>query len=384
MENRRHTEPTLVFVILAIALLLFLGVDRVKGAPIYTVTAVTVPGAGESMVMGINSAGAAAGYAVNAGQRTVAAAATGDGFSYLPLPAGATESKARSINDRGVVVGTSYSGGAAQATLWDAGGATRIGSLGGGDSYGTGVNNLGAVVGGSATSGGQARAFLYEAGEWTDIGADWAGGWSVAYDVSDSGQVAGYGQLPGGCFRGFTWNADEGMTVMGTLGGPNSYALAINSAGQAAGHAQLRGGAMHAVLWDGDVIGDLGTLGGGSSFAYDLNDWGDIVGYSWLAAGGGAHAFLFTGGVMLDLNSLLLPDSGWVLQEAYAINNAGQIGGVGLYNGQRTGFRLDPLATALSFRAADVPTVHNPEPGTITLFALGLGLIGLGIWRRKR
>jgi hypothetical protein len=72
---------------------------------------------------------------------------------------------------------------------------------------------------------------------------------------------------------------------------------------------------------------------------------------------------------MLDLNSLLPANSGWVLEEAFGINDAGQITGMGLYNGQASAFLMtDPPAPV-------------PEPGTSLAIGIGLGLIAL--WRRR-
>jgi probable HAF family extracellular repeat protein len=76
-----------------------------------------------------------------------------------------------------------------------------------------------------------------------------------------------------------------------------------------------------------------------SSYAYGVNDSGEVVGYSWLADGD-QQAFLYTGGTMLDLNSLIPTNSGWELLTAYGINDSGQITGEGLYNGQLSAFLL--------------------------------------------
>jgi hypothetical protein len=43
---------------------------------------------------------------------------------------------------------------------------------------------------------------------------------------------------------------------------------------------------------------------------------------------------------MKDLNKLIPAGSGWMLQEAYGINNAGQIVGTGMHNGQEHAFLL--------------------------------------------
>lgn len=45
---------------------------------------------------------------------------------------------------------------------------------------------------------------------------------------------------------------------------------------------------------------------------------------------------------LVNLNHCIEPDSGWELEEAYAINNAGQIVGIGKKDGRLTGFILTP------------------------------------------
>jgi probable HAF family extracellular repeat protein len=45
---------------------------------------------------------------------------------------------------------------------------------------------------------------------------------------------------------------------------------------------------------------------------------------------------------MIDLNTQLTSNSGWELQDAWDINNSGQIVGWGLYNGETHAFVLTP------------------------------------------
>jgi probable HAF family extracellular repeat protein len=81
-----------------------------------------------------------------------------------------------------------------------------------------------------------------------------------------------------------------------------------------------------AVIWNSGRIKDLGTVGSDAcSRAYGLNERGQVVG-----ASGDCHAFLHAfvwerGGPMLDLNKLIPPDSGWVLTNAFNINDRGEI-----------------------------------------------------------
>jgi len=74
-------------------------------------------------------------------------------------------------------------------------------------------------------------------------------------------------------------------------------------------------------------ITNLGTLPGGTqSFAYGVDDRGHVVGASD-AKDSPLHAFIYSDGVMQDLNKLIPADSGWLLTEAKGINGSGQIVG---------------------------------------------------------
>jgi probable HAF family extracellular repeat protein len=55
---------------------------------------------------------------------------------------------------------------------------------------------------------------------------------------------------------------------------------------------------------------------------------------------------------MQDLNNLIPPKSGWVLEYAASINNRGQITGSGTINGETHAFLLTPISS---------PPRLNPE-----------------------
>ena len=71
-----------------------------------------------------------------------------------------------------------------------------------------------------------------------------------------------------------------------------------------------------------------------------INDSGAMVGS--MAGGPGDIAILFEGNSVTDLNTQITAP-GWLLTEAYAINNVGQIAGAGYLNGVNMGFLLDPI-----------------------------------------
>ena len=71
-----------------------------------------------------------------------------------------------------------------------------------------------------------------------------------------------------------------------------------------------------------------------------INDHGAMVGS--MAGGPGDVAILFDANSVTDLNTQITTP-GWLLTEAYGINNIGQIAGAGYLNGANMGFLLDPI-----------------------------------------
>ena len=113
------------------------------------------------------------------------------------------------------------------------------------------------------------------------------------------------------------------VTDLGTLGGSSSQALGINASGQVVGVADRADG-LHgaAFLYSGGVMTDLETIPGGNwSQANGINASGEVVGIAGQAAGP-LYAFLFSGGVMTSLGALYGDYSC-----AFCINAAGQVAG---------------------------------------------------------
>ena len=340
---------------------------------------------------------------------------------------GGTFSTGYGINDSGQVTGLTIVGGGFHAFLHDGTTMHDLGALGSNGSFGYGINNNGYVTGRSdaALSGNSRdRAFLSDGspGGMIDLGT--LGGWnSVGLAINDSAQVTGWAAIAGGQSHAFLSDGTPGgMIDLGTFGGTYSVGNAINNGAQVTGRAATAGGQSHAFLYDADtmVMTDLGTLGGTYSVGNAINDGGQVTGRSDLAGNGGSYAFLYddatmmmtnlgalggnfseglgvnnsgmvvghyytTGigtrpflydasqGGMLDLNDLIAPLSGWTLNEAYDINNFGQITGLGSINGQQHAFLLTP----------DVEPV--PEPATMAILGcLGAGMFGSRKLKRKQ
>ena len=262
-------------------------------------------------------------------------------------------SEATGINDKGQVVGKSYSEtvddkGRHQISrsytfLWSKeAGFQRISSRP--DDFGenvSGINNAGQVVGASMTIGiAQEKAkraalppdkqpyhgdllpsgaFLWQNGQTTSLSVPQA--WSSgAVAINQRGDIleaiATYPQTT----ELLTFSQAELDTIQ--------YAIR---------HSH------HTVLWKSGQAEDLGEMGSEPEVTVAaLNNADNIVGFVRLADNSGFRAFLWRDGKRFMLTDLIPPADGWTLEEAKAINNHGQIIGQGRHNGQQHAFLLTP------------------------------------------
>jgi probable HAF family extracellular repeat protein len=347
--------------------------------PLYTVTDLGSLGGSTAQAFGLNSSGLAVGGATTPFGFTHAFSSTGNGIADLTLNTTAAEGSAAGVNASGQIVGTQYINGQAFAASWTGGAVQYI--LGAG-SYANAINDAGQTVGLFTAGDGNGHAFVESNGSVTDLGVLEGGTWASAYAINNAGDIAGYGKTSPSTFSAFFWSPQTGFVVLGALGGSSSYGMAINDFGQVAGNAQTAAGYLNAFVETGGTMEDLGTLGGTTSYAYGINDAGEVVGYS--DVNGSMHAFLYENGKMIDLNSLIGPNSGWVLNAAYAINANGQIAGSGILNGVAEAFRLDLNSPGISsqFAQAGSPV---PEPATSATMILALAsLVILKKYSRPR
>lgn len=314
---------------------------------------------------------------------------------------GGTYSAAAAINNNGEVVGDSYtSEGISHAFLYTNGAMTDLGTLGGSQSGATDINDSGEIVGGSEVASSTLfHPFLYQSGIMVDIASSYTYG--VAEGINNDGRIVGW-LMPGnpaGVVRGFIYNSGS-ISWLGTFGGSNapaqsSFAFSINSNNRVVGRADVSwvnngyagyhaflysGGTMtdihaspvnqifntasdindsdtivgdhwgtittptgttstprQAFVYSNGVLTDLGTLPGATdSIARAINNSGDIVGVSQ------GRGFLYTNGAMTDLNTLLPANSGWLINDAFDINDYGMIVGNGVIDGEHHAFLMTP------------------------------------------
>ncbi|MHB8242520.1 MAG: Calx-beta domain-containing protein [Solirubrobacteraceae bacterium] len=124
---------------------------------------------------------------------------------------------------------------------------------------------------------------------------------------------------------------------------------------------------------DGSVLGDrAGTLYlrapdgketevAGLLNAFAVNASHVVIGSKTVS--GVEHAAIWQGGEVTDLNTLLPKGSGWVLRRATAINDKGDVAGIGSHEGKTRMFLFKP-EVALTASISGEPSVALPEQGT--------------------
>ena len=258
---------------------------------------------------------------------------------------GGATAKAQGINTIGQLAGYStLSNGHYRAFLYSNGSMINIGTLGQDYSVGYAVNASGTVVGDSQNAAGKDHAFLYSGGKMTDLGT-LGGDTSTAAGINSAGQIVGYSYAADGNFRAFLYNKGS-MIDLGTLGGDWSVATSINDAGQITGQAYTPGNiGANAFIYDQGKMTSIGLLGGNYSIGNSINSSRQVVGRSTIHSNGQFlvyHAFVYSSGQMRDLNKLIPSGTGFVLEDATAINDSGQIVGYGTAQGQMHAFLLTP------------------------------------------
>jgi probable HAF family extracellular repeat protein len=254
---------------------------------------------------------------------------------------------------------------------WQNGVMTKLPPIGGNNSSATGDNNLGQVAGWAETATQDPncvapqvldiKAVVYgPSGEVQQILPTFPGD-AAAYaaDINDNGDVVG---LSGTCgtpdttalgVHAVVWRNGSVFGLPGLGGAMNNAALIINNAGQIAGVSDPTGDATtYAVLWQNGAITNLGVLAGDvMSVANDINAQGQVVGVS-CDANYNCRAFLWDHGVMIDLNSLIPPDSPLYLTYGAGINDRGEISGTAVDKNDP-----NPNATT-AFLAIPAPTAQ--------------------------
>jgi len=322
----------------------------------YAITAIKAPDAGTFNPTKINDSGAISGNSAFTGGGSNAFLYRNGQYSQISYSNGNPVSdiksgEAKDTNSTNEVVGYLYDSrqkqSAPYAFVYSNGQLTLLPTVAG--SVGSpatalGINQAGEVVG-SESNGVNEYAVAWQkdasgAYKPSRLPSLSSYTYSEAYSINQAGQIAGLSAYQ------YRANAQASLWQNGTVvglgylpGGTSSAANAINTSGVIAGVSDTPGSSQHAVTWTNGLIKDLGVLSGDlHTIAYGINDLGIVVGVSDKGDGSQSRAFIFRGGAMIDLNTQIASDSGWILYSASSINNNGQIVGVG----NKGGFILTP------------------------------------------
>ena len=259
------------------------------------------------------------------------------GYVTLERPPGVSSATALDINDSGLICGEMIvSDLGVRGFVYQDGVWTELPPViqgNGAASRARAVSNAGVVVGKRSIREGlnPSNAFIWSAAEgFTDLGV-MSGGASEATDNNEKGEVTG---VTGGFGFGeaFIW-ADGEVTLLGQVPqGIASWGMAINNDGVVAG-----GGLMdpdkspeivaQPAIWQNGTWSLLGLLPGcDQGSAGDVTDRVQVVGNCGNSqVPNDRRGFFWQDEVMTNLNDLVPPELGIIIDRAFAINNAGQI-----------------------------------------------------------
>jgi probable HAF family extracellular repeat protein len=265
------------------------------------------------------------------------------------LPNG-TSSNARGISSSNNIVG--YATADTQGHVHAVYNMNDLGTLDGGDSSeANAINGSNHVAGDSRTSTGSTVGFFYDpsTSTFTKLG-NLGGTRTQAWAITAGDVLAGESDLADGTTQAFKQTIGSAMVGLGIMRGwDSSWAWALNDLGDVAGYSfnstDPNGAHEASYKPSGGTWRDLGLFGGNTSEALGINHSEQIVGVS--TTGTSRHAFLWdsVNGIQ-DLNSLIPQGSGWILNDARAINDGGYIVGKGTYNGDVRAYLLTPTTSA--------------------------------------
>jgi probable HAF family extracellular repeat protein len=351
-------------------------------APLYSVQDLGTLNGLVPTVTGVNASGEVSGYVSDPNTGTHAARFRDGTWSYLPGLDTAT-SLAFGINDHGDLVGYILQDSEVFRAFRyvDGTGVELIDPLpGGNSSFGMAINNNGEVVGSGDTPDGP-RAWRASRGLPAVALPIFPGGtFAMASGVNDAGQVVGTASTADGVQHAFRAEVDGTLTDLGAFpDGTTSLAVGIDGAGRVAGRANRGDGNFRAFRYAGSLV-DLDSFGGSQSSAEGTSN-GTTVGWYTIFPTLENHAFAHTvADGSFDLNARIPADSGWVLQQAKAVNAAGQIVGSGLLDNQPRAFLLslavppDTTAPTINSMSVTPATIVPPNktmvPVTVSVNAI--------------
>jgi uncharacterized membrane protein len=247
--------------------------------------------------------------------------------------ADATDHTANGINDTGSVIFNGNPRGASDGFVLMNGVATHFGDA----AQASGINAQGFVAGTNQGTDGKQFAFLWDGATTAPIGPSG----SLGVGLNDAGVVVGSVSVSGR-LDAAAFTAAGTQDLGGLSGAVQTIALAVNDSGRVVGRSFVGANFVeHGFVFDLPAGPMVDIMPGGSSGLFSVNAAGDAVGSSFDGTNQANGAILWHDGAVADLTAAL-GDPAWQLISAAAINDKGQITGVGMHNGVQAAYVLTP------------------------------------------
>lgn len=187
---------------------------------------------------------------------------------------------------------------------------------------------------------------------------------TIATSINNFGKVVGLMQVVDENSnvrnRGFYYdtNSPESLSLIPFVENRSTVITDLNDSDLIVGRAQDQDGLYHAFYYEfnsgEESLNYIPYFGKDfrDATANAVNNHGDIVGNALVVpfsqSGVNTYTgFLYSDGELQDLNSLLACDAGWEIQQAQDINDAGEIVGVGIFEGEIRAYKLIPTGGAI-------------------------------------
>ena len=346
-------DVTILFILLLISQPAAVAQGSRSSAPRYKVSDLgPIQTIASDLVPGLNSSGDAVIWRQDESLAFAPVLISGHQQIPLKIPQGYRNSFAYSINDKRNAVGWANttlnpvdSLSITHAFLFAHDQATDLGTLGGSSSRAYAINNRDMIVGVSELANQQQQAFRYVDGKMSPLAPLPGGQSSVAFAVNDQGTVVGGSEVPHTesvkvAVHAVLWRNGVPSDIGVLRPNGNSVAHAINNHDEVVGTADGLAGKT-VFLYRNGRMSDLGIQRGR---AFAINDKGQVVGTQQVGEDRHPHSlgFLWDHGNLYDLNGCLPKSSPYHIQEAFRINNAGQILGAGVFEDQLHALLLTP------------------------------------------
>ncbi len=338
--NGQHTTSLAILAAMVSAQGAHSGGVAISGPPEYEVTAI-IAGfeCGDHLAAvspnALNEAGDVAGVVTCSLVKRAFRWTAETGLELIPMPAGTTESGGLAINGSKVVGYHVISGDefGHLGFLYDfeTDQFTSLGALPGGNwSEALDINCAGQIAGFWGNNLiGPWQAFIWENGRMIDLGPSIGGANNRAFGINDDGAITGWmgvGNIIDS--HAFIWDDGRVTKLPFIPGGFTSEGRAVNDRRDVAGRGRLFDPDLRATVWrafafvDGEPFHIEPLPGFTGSTALDINNAQVVVGGS---SGNDLRAFVWSDGVLTDLNDLTRPSFNGDMAVASGINQSGQI-----------------------------------------------------------